>query len=143
MKRFLSRINLLLGSLSLLLAGCSSQKHTPKNHGIMVLYGVGLEDYAPLPETATPELSDDAQSNETNDEKSGTKSNTNSNEKRDVKGNEKSDAKKGVQSDSIPEGSRTIALPTDSLEQGLTPRGDRPHIMVKYGVMPPKQSSSN
>lgn len=122
MKRFLSHINWILGSLSLLLAGCGSQKHAVKNHEVMVLYGVGLEDYAPIPETAIPELSDDA-----NTDKSGTNS----------------DAKKGVKSDSIPEDSRTIALPTDSLNQGLTPRGDRPSIMVKYGVMPPKQPSSN
>ena len=100
MKRFLSHINWILGSLSLLLAGCGSQKHAVKNHDIMVLYGVGLEDYAPLPDSDS------------------------------------------ISGDSIPEESRTIALPTDSLERGLTPRGDRPTIRVKYGVMPPKQPSS-
>lgn len=111
MKRFLSHINWILGSLSLLLAGCGSQKHAVKNHDIMVLYGVGLEDYAPLPDSDS--LS------------------------------ENSVSKDSISGDSIPEASRTIALPTDSLERGLTPRGDRPTIRVKYGVMPPKQPSSN
>lgn len=116
MKRFLSHINWILGSLSLLLAGCGSQKHAVKNHDIMVLYGVGLEDYAPLPDS-------DSNSVDSNSENSVPKD--------------------SISGDSIPEESRTIALPTDSLERGLTPRGDRPTIRVKYGVMPPKQPSSN
>lgn len=48
-RKFLTRTNWLLGSLSLLLAGCHTQKHTPHaNDAIMVLYGVSYEDYRPV-----------------------------------------------------------------------------------------------
>ncbi len=42
-------MNWLLGSLSLLLAGCHTQKHASHaNDAIMVLYGVSYEDYRPV-----------------------------------------------------------------------------------------------
>ncbi len=47
-RKFLTRINWLLGSLSLLLAGCHTQKQVPANDKIMVLYGVSYEDYRPV-----------------------------------------------------------------------------------------------
>lgn len=51
--RFLSKWNMLLGSLSLLLAGCGSTQKTSKSiaseHQIMALYGVPVEQFQPLP----------------------------------------------------------------------------------------------
>ncbi len=132
MKRFLSHINWILGSLSLLLAGCSSQKHAQKNHDVMVLYGVGLEDYAPLPNDVVSEserLTQPTDSTGSN-AKDTTPTNTDT-----------TNTDTTSTPDETP--SRTIALPTDSLDRGLPPRDGRPSIMVKYGVMPPKQPSSN
>ena len=51
--RFLSKWNMLLGSLSLLLAGCGSTQKAGKpmssEHQIMALYGVPVERFEPLP----------------------------------------------------------------------------------------------
>ena len=51
--RFLSKWNMLLGSLSLLLAGCGSTQKTSKSiaseHQVMALYGVPVEQFQPLP----------------------------------------------------------------------------------------------
>ena len=51
--RFLSKWNMLLGSLSLLLAGCGSTQKAGKpmssEHQIMALYGVPVEQFQPLP----------------------------------------------------------------------------------------------
>lgn len=51
--RLLSKWNMLLGSLSLLLAGCGSTQKTAKpmssEHQIMALYGVPVEQFQPLP----------------------------------------------------------------------------------------------
>lgn len=47
-RKFLTRINWLLGSLSLLLASCHTQKQVPANDKVMVLYGVSYEDYCPV-----------------------------------------------------------------------------------------------
>ena len=51
--RFLSKWNMLLGSLSLLLAGCGSTQKTSKSiaseHQIMARYGVPVEQFQPLP----------------------------------------------------------------------------------------------
>lgn len=104
MNRFLSRINLLLGSLSLLLAGCHTPKHASKSDAIMVLYGVGLEDYAPVSDITTPE----------------------------------SDADTVEAPIPSRENASEAPLKSDTVEAPLTPRGDRPSIMVKYGVMTPK-----
>ena len=51
--RLLSKWNMLLGSLSLLLAGCSSTQKAAKpmssENQIMALYGVPMEQFQPLP----------------------------------------------------------------------------------------------
>lgn len=51
--RLLSKWNMLLGSLSLLLAGCSSTQKAAKpmssENQIMALYGVPVEQFQPLP----------------------------------------------------------------------------------------------
>ena len=51
--RLLSKWNMLLGSLSLLLAGCGSTQKSAKpmssEHQIMALYGVPVEQFQPLP----------------------------------------------------------------------------------------------
>lgn len=51
--RLLSKWNMLLGSLSLLLAGCGSTQKAAKpmssEHQIMALYGVPVEQFQPLP----------------------------------------------------------------------------------------------
>ena len=51
--RFLFKWNMLLGSLSLLLAGCGSTQKAGKpissEHQIMALYGVPVEQFEPLP----------------------------------------------------------------------------------------------
>lgn len=51
--RLLSKWNMLLGSLSLLLAGCGSTQKAAKpmssEHQIMALYGVPVEQFHPLP----------------------------------------------------------------------------------------------
>ena len=51
--RFLSKWNMLLGSLSLLLAGCGSTQKAGKSiaseHQVMALYGVPVERFEPLP----------------------------------------------------------------------------------------------
>lgn len=51
--RLLSKWNMLLGSLSLLLAGCGSTQKAAKpmssEHHIMALYGVPVEQFQPLP----------------------------------------------------------------------------------------------
>lgn len=50
-KHFLSRLNVALGSLSLLLAGCHTQKNaTNAENTVMAIYGVMVEDYQPVPE---------------------------------------------------------------------------------------------
>ncbi len=114
MNRFLSRINLLLGSLSLLLAGCHTPKHASKSDAIMVLYGVGLEDYAPVSDDANPERKSEAP------------------------------LPTDTVEAPIPSRENALEAPlkSDTVEAPLTPRGDRPSIMVKYGVMPPKRPVS-
>lgn len=51
--RLLSKWNMLLGSLSLLLVGCGSTQKAAKpmssEHQIMALYGVPVEQFQPLP----------------------------------------------------------------------------------------------
>ena len=51
--RFFSLLNMLLGSLSLLLAGCGSTQKTSKSiaseHQVMALYGEPVERFEPLP----------------------------------------------------------------------------------------------
>lgn len=51
--RLLSKWNMLLSSLSLLLAGCGSTQKAAKpmssEHQIMALYGVPMEQFQPLP----------------------------------------------------------------------------------------------
>lgn len=60
--RFLSKWNMLLGSLSLLLAGCGSTQKTGKpmslEHRIMVLYGVPMEQFQPLPTNEADTIGD-------------------------------------------------------------------------------------
>ncbi|MGN0235887.1 MAG: hypothetical protein ACI4BD_06215 [Paludibacteraceae bacterium] len=55
-RRLLFKWNMLLGSLSLLLAGCGSTqkagKSMPSEHQIMALYGVPMEQFQPLPADA-------------------------------------------------------------------------------------------
>lgn len=72
-KYFLSRLNVALGSLSLLLAGCHTQKNaTNAENTVMAIYGVMVEDYQPVPEgnnsatdtTATVTPQDSADTNE-------------------------------------------------------------------------------
>ncbi len=48
-RKILSRINVLLGTISLALAGCHTQKSTTNNeYGVVALYGVQVEDYRPV-----------------------------------------------------------------------------------------------
>ena len=60
--RFLSKWNMLLGSLSLLLAGCGSTQKAGKpmslEHQIMVLYGVPVEQFQPLPANEADTIGD-------------------------------------------------------------------------------------
>ncbi|MGN1239672.1 MAG: hypothetical protein ACI4TV_02225 [Paludibacteraceae bacterium] len=60
--RFLSKWNMLLGSLSLLLAGCGSTQKTGKpissEHQIMALYGVPIEQFEPLPANEADTIAD-------------------------------------------------------------------------------------
>ena len=53
---------MLLGSLSLLLAGCGSTQNTGKpmslEHRIMVLYGVPMEQFQPLPTNEADTIGD-------------------------------------------------------------------------------------
>ncbi len=123
MNRFLSRINLLLGSLSLLLAGCHTPKHASKSDAIMVLYGVGLEDYAPVSDITTPERKSEAPL-PTDTVEAPIPSRENALEA------------------PLPTDTLEAPLKSDTVEAPLTPRGDRPSIMVKYGVMPPKRPVS-
>lgn len=47
-RKILSRINVLLGTISLALAGCHTQKSATNNeYGVVALYGVQVEDYQP------------------------------------------------------------------------------------------------
>ncbi len=117
MNRFLSRINLLLGSLSLLLAGCHTPKHASKSDAIMVLYGVGLENYAPVSDITAPES--DADTVEA-----------------------PIPSRENALEAPLPTDALEAPLKSDTVEAPLTPRGDRPSIMVKYGVMPPKRPVS-
>lgn len=53
-KFFLTHLNVALGTLSLLLAGCHSQKKVSgSENSVMALYGVTIEDYRPIPEDST------------------------------------------------------------------------------------------
>ena len=95
-RKILSRVNVLLGTVSLALAGCHTQKSATSNeYGVVALYGVQVEDYQPVvvdnPEDAAP-------------------------------------------ADSI----KAIPQTTDSAKVSDMPRRD-PQIMVKYGVMIPRQ----
>lgn len=48
-RKLLTRINLLLGSISLTLAGCSTQKNAPAQRAeIKAMYGVMIEEYRPV-----------------------------------------------------------------------------------------------
>lgn len=58
-RKFLSKMNVLLGTVSLALAGCHTQKNATNNeYGVVALYGVQVEDYQPVvvdgPENAVP-----------------------------------------------------------------------------------------
>lgn len=60
--RFLSKWNMLLGSLSLFLAGCGSTQKAGKpmspEHQIMALYGVPIEQFEPLPANEADTITD-------------------------------------------------------------------------------------
>lgn len=48
-RKILTRINLILGTLSLALAGCHTQKNTTNaDNGVVALYGITVEDYQPV-----------------------------------------------------------------------------------------------
>lgn len=48
-RKILSRINVILGTVSLALAGCHTQKSATSNdYGVVALYGVQVEDYQPV-----------------------------------------------------------------------------------------------
>ena len=48
-RKILTRINLILGTLSLALAGCHTQKNaTNADNGVVALYGITVEDYQPV-----------------------------------------------------------------------------------------------
>lgn len=48
-RKILTRINLILGTLSLALAGCHTQKNAANaDNGVMALYGITVEEYQPV-----------------------------------------------------------------------------------------------
>ena len=48
-RKILSKINVLLGTISLALAGCHTQKSaTNGEYGVVALYGVQVDDYRPV-----------------------------------------------------------------------------------------------
>ena len=48
-RKILTRINLILGTISLALAGCHTQKNaTNADNGVVALYGITVEDYQPV-----------------------------------------------------------------------------------------------
>lgn len=65
--RLLSKWNMLLGSLSLLLAGCGSTQKAAKpmssENQIMALYGVPVEQFQPLPANEADTISNGLDSN--------------------------------------------------------------------------------
>ena len=65
--RLLSKWNMLLGSLSLLLAGCGSTQKAAKpmssENQIMALYGVPVEQFQPLPANETDTIGNGLDSN--------------------------------------------------------------------------------
>ena len=65
--RLLSKWNMLLGSLSLLFAGCGSTQKAAKpmssEHQIMALYGVPVEQFQPLPDNEADTIGNGLDSN--------------------------------------------------------------------------------
>lgn len=94
-RKILSKINVLLGTISLALAGCHTQKSaTNGEYGVVALYGVQVEDYRPV-------VTEQAENT--------------------------------AKSDSI----KPVPQTQDSAKVSDMPRRD-PQIMVKYGVMIPR-----
>lgn len=57
-RKFLTRINVILGTLSLALAGCHTQKNATASDGVMALYGITVEEYRPVEDTPAKTTAD-------------------------------------------------------------------------------------